>query len=66
MFEYSIERKCCWKPVGFRMNLLRRWEMGPFFRSFSLNSHHYSPQMIEKLSAISHSPRDDHLNPTGS
>ncbi len=43
------------------MNLLRRWEIGPFFRSFLLNRTRYSPQMIEKLSSISHSPRYDPL-----
>ena len=48
------------------MNLLRRWEIGPFFRSFSLNRTRYSPQMIEKLSSISHAPRYDPLSPTGS
>ena len=29
-------------------NLLRKSPFGQIFRSFSLNSHHYSPQMIKK------------------
>ncbi len=29
-------------------NLLRKSPFGQIYRSFSLNSHHYSPQMIEK------------------
>ncbi len=29
-------------------SLLRKFPFGQISRSFSLNSHHYSPQMIEK------------------
>jgi len=29
------------------MILLRRWEIGPFLRSFSLRSFDYAPQKIE-------------------
>jgi hypothetical protein len=35
-------------PVG----VLRRRQIGPFFRNFSLHSHHYAPQNYEKL--VSH------------
>ena len=44
-------------------NLLRRQGIGPFFRSSSLNSLHYSPQMTEKMNSIPHSPRYDPHNP---
>jgi hypothetical protein len=37
--------------------LLRQQGIGLFFRSFSLNSHHYSPQMIKKIASIPHLPR---------
>ena len=54
-----------WEPVGFKMNLRRRWGMGPFFRLFSLNRYHYSPQIIEKISPIFHLARRSSLNPAG-
>src|SRR3990172_5767939 len=51
--------------------VLRRWESGPFFRSFS--SHATAPpfaslfpQTIEKLASLSHLARYDRLSPTGS
>ncbi len=36
--------------------LLRQQETGLCLRSFSLNSQHYSPQMIESIGSIPHSP----------
>ncbi len=53
------------QPAGLKVDLLRRCQLGPFFRSFSLNSYGYSPQTIEKLSSICHAPRYDHFSPTG-
>jgi len=45
------------------MNLLRRWEIGPFFRSFSSNRNPLFPQMIERLPSISHARRYHPLIP---
>ncbi len=60
-------------PAG----VLRRRQIGPFFRNFSLRSHHYAPQNFEKLvshrcqyitngTLICHSPRYEHLSPKDS
>ena len=53
-----------WVYIGMIL-LRRRREIGLFFRVFSLHRHHYAPQIREKLSSISHSPRDEPLSPTG-
>jgi hypothetical protein len=55
-----------WEPVGPGTDLLRRWDSGPFFRSFSSNGYGYSPQTIGKMVSLSHSARYDRPSPTGS
>ena len=54
-----------WQPVGLGTVLLRRREIGPFLREFSLHGTHHAPQIRAKLSSISHSPRYGRPRPTG-
>ena len=52
--------------VGLRLILLRRRESGPIRPDFSLRSPHYAPRNRHELLSLSHSPRYEHLSPTGS
>ena len=59
----SFRSFCSARPCA---SPLRGCRENSFPTNFSLNSHHYSPEMIEKLTSITHSPRYDSLCHTAS